>query len=95
MLFRSIDALKRMATDCEKTEVDMSKKVLKRPGVYFRFNVERGLQEVGMEEWKELGNITSKTNEYLLDHKLDLAVKEVVSQLYTPVAKLKASDLSN
>lgn len=89
-----IDALKKIATDCEETEVDMSKRFLKRPGIYFRFNVEHGLEEVGLEEWKELGNITSKTNEYLLDHKLDLIIKEAVAQLYTPTAKLKASELS-
>ncbi|KAF1988581.1 FabD/lysophospholipase-like protein [Aulographum hederae CBS 113979] len=46
-----IDALKNMATDCEETESDMSRRFLKRPGVYFRFNVEQGLEEVGMEEW--------------------------------------------
>ncbi|KAL9622655.1 MAG: hypothetical protein Q9160_002965 [Pyrenula sp. 1 TL-2023] len=90
-----IDVLKNMAVDCEETEVEMSKKFLKKPGVYFRFNVEHGLQGVGLEEWKELGNITSKTNEYLLDHKLDLVVKEAVSQLHMPTAKLKASNLGD
>jgi predicted acylesterase/phospholipase RssA len=88
-------ALKDMVTDCEDTAKAMSKKFLKRPGVYFRFNVEHGLENVGLEEWKELGNITEKTNAYLLDHELDLVVKDAVSQLHAPTAKLKACDLSN
>jgi patatin-like phospholipase/acyl hydrolase len=90
-----VDNLKKMATDCEQTDEDLSKRFLKRPGVYFRFNVEHGLENIGLEEWKELGNITAKTNEYLLGHKIDLVVKEAVSQLHAPTAKLKASDLSN
>lgn len=90
-----IGALKKMATDCEATEADMSKKFLKIPGVYFRFNVEHGLEGVGVEEWKEFSNITSKTIAYLQGNKVDVVVNEAVSQLYTPTSKLKASDLSN
>lgn len=32
---------------------------------YFRFNVEQGLQDVGLAEYKELGKIQAATDEYL------------------------------
>lgn len=90
-----VEALESLATDCEETEADMSKKFMNSPNLYFRFNVDRGLEEVGLEEWKELGNITSKTNQYLLDHRLGPVISDAVLQLHKPTSKLTATYLSN
>jgi predicted acylesterase/phospholipase RssA len=41
-----INVLKKMATDCEVTEKEVSHWFSGKPGVYFRFNVERGLEDI-------------------------------------------------
>ena len=71
-----INALKHMSTDCEDIARDIESKFSASPNLYFRFNVERGLQDVGLEEWKELGNIKAKTIQYLEER----STKEKVNQ---------------
>lgn len=41
-------------------------------GKYFRFNVNQGLQGVGLEEWKEMKTMWSKTYDYMRDIREDL-----------------------
>lgn len=36
-----------------------------KPNVYFRFNVEIGLETIGLDEWKRLGEIQGKTIDYM------------------------------
>lgn len=48
---------------------------------YFRLNVEQGLQEVGLAEYKEQGRIEAATEEYLDHTQQDARVKECVLNL--------------
>ena len=53
---------------------------------YFRFNVEQGLQEVGLAEYKEQGRIETATHQYLDDQQQIFRVRNCVANL-----KLKQS----
>jgi len=86
-------ALKNMATDCETVEGEISQRFSANPGIYFRFNVEHGLENVSLEEWEELGNIKAKTIAYLGDHRIAGSVDEAVVALCDRSPRLAASDL--
>lgn len=80
--------LKSIATETEET----AKKFIKRwRGLYdqkryFRFNVEQGLQDVGLAEYKEVGRIETATEGYLDDQERASRVRDCAVNL-----KLKTS----
>ena len=80
-----INALKEMITDCRNTAKAMDERFEATAGVYFRFNVDQGLQDTGMHEWNEMGAIVSKTNLYLdsKDKALGKAVEALTGKAAT------------
>ncbi|KAK0446048.1 acyl transferase/acyl hydrolase/lysophospholipase [Desarmillaria tabescens] len=73
-----INALQMIATDCERTAEELARDFYDMPDVYFRFNVEHGLQGVKLAQWDRLGEVASHTTQYLktaaVDQKVDRAV---------------------
>ena len=63
------DKLTEMATDTEKIASDFEEEMKSRYGteqkVYFRFNVQHGLEQVGLEEWSEMDRTKVATHDYL------------------------------
>lgn len=90
-----INVLKGMVTDCEHIEKDVSRWFSGKPGVYFRFNVEKGLEDIKLEDAKELANLKTKTIRYLDEDGTASRIAEAVSVLCNPTAKIPLSDLSN
>ena len=64
-----LDKIREMATDTEKVAREFEKEMKHKYGneqkVYFRFNVKQGLEQVGLEEWKEMERITVATQDYI------------------------------
>ncbi len=65
-----IDTLKNMVTQTKRSADDFMKShrnLTKMDGSqrYFRFNVEQGLQDVGLEEWKKANIIETATEGYM------------------------------
>ena len=67
-----------MALDTQETansfgdEIDYVSRTTKL--AYIRLNVEQGMQDIGLEEWKEFETITGATNHYLNNHKAEIEV---------------------
>ena len=63
------DKLAEMATDTEKVAREFEEEMKHRYGieqkVYFRFNVQHGLEQVGLEEWMERDRTKVATQDYL------------------------------
>ena len=76
-----VNALRKIATDCEASAQIAARRFERTPGVYFRFNVEQGLQEVRLEQWERLGEVRAHTGQYIrmadVDRKLDAAVASI------------------
>lgn len=77
------DTLVRIATETEDTA---RKFIARRRGHYdvkryFRFNVEQGLQDVGLEEYKERSKIEAATEFYLGDQAQKFQVRDCVKNL--------------
>lgn len=59
-----IMALKKMATSSSKVAARMEDRYGDN-GQYFRFNVEHGLEDVTLSDWKKASTISASTNNYL------------------------------
>ncbi|KAF8586138.1 FabD/lysophospholipase-like protein [Ramaria rubella] len=59
------------------------------PNVYIRFNVEQGLQGVGLSQWEQLHEVTTHTGQYIrnveVNQKLDIAVAAISGKQGAPV----------
>jgi predicted acylesterase/phospholipase RssA len=77
----AITVLKRLATDSEKTAEDFEKRFKNVPGVYFRLNVEQGMQGITLEEWKKLDEVTTHTIQYMQKVKVSEEVDNLVNVL--------------
>ena len=76
-----IDVLKGIATDCESTAVDLTRRFRRRDDTYFRFNVTHGAGLISLEEWKKMGEVQGHTISYLQDPSVSKAIDSVVGIL--------------
>ena len=64
-----LDKVTEMATDTEKAARDFEEEMKYKHGneqeIYFRFNVQHGLEHIGLEEWKEMDRTKVATQDYL------------------------------
>lgn len=63
-----LNALKKMATS-SKQVADRLDAQFGDDGQYFRFNVERGLEDTTLSDWKKASTISAHTQNYLREHK--------------------------
>jgi hypothetical protein len=71
-----IVSLRDIVTDVDKAAEEFSREIEDmeedvKPA-YFRFNVEQGLEEVGLEEWEHFERLVTATNTYLGTHRKDI-----------------------
>jgi len=60
-----VDAMRKIATDCEESAQDAARRFEHTPGIYFRFNVDQGLQDIGLEQWDRLDEVRAHTQQYI------------------------------
>ena len=66
-----IKAMQGMATDCERTAQEIAARFRDTQNIYFRFNVEHGLQEVGLQQWESLDKVVTHTEQYMVMVEVD------------------------
>jgi hypothetical protein len=75
----------KIATDTENAARDFANEIYHTPEgsrpAYFRFNVQRGLEGIGLEEWKHFEKLTEATKIYLdgLRENVDCCVNALLS----------------
>jgi predicted acylesterase/phospholipase RssA len=76
-----VKAIQGIATDCERSAQEVARRFRGIHNVYFRFNVEQGMQSVGLAQWEKLDEVAIHTNQYIrveeVDQRLDDAVAAV------------------
>lgn len=61
-----ISVLQNIATNCEKVSEEFETRFKDaKPKLYFRFNVQQGLQDVSLAEWEKLADVVTHTHQYL------------------------------
>ena len=81
-----IGTLKHLATETEKTEnrFRMSHEGRKWSNLYFRFNVERGLEKIGLEEHNKRPELATATRIYLDTHDTRERIASFLETVLTP-----------
>jgi len=51
------------------------------PGIYFHFNIDQGMQKVGLEQWDRLDEVRAHTREHLQMAEVDLRLEAVVAAM--------------
>ncbi|KAF8598773.1 hypothetical protein BDV93DRAFT_324215 [Ceratobasidium sp. AG-I] len=62
-----IEALDSIATDCERTNQELSRRFSRTPNIYFRFNAEQGMQDIDQSDLARLPEVRAHTQNYLKD----------------------------
>ena len=73
--------LKSIATNSEIIAEEMKKRCKNIPGIYYRLNVDRGLDSIGLEEWKRMREVTEHTKNYLKLEDVEQQVESIVEAL--------------
>ena len=76
-----VKVLASMATDSEAEASRMKARYQNCPGLYHRLNVERGLEEVSLQEWEKLADVKTRTMEYLQADDIDTDIDIIVNAL--------------
>jgi hypothetical protein len=74
-------ALADLATDTQKVAEEMSAEHARAEPVYWRLNVDRGLEDIGLEEWDHLGAVDGYTQDYLDTTEVEGKTKAIVEAL--------------
>ncbi|KAJ7824117.1 acyl transferase/acyl hydrolase/lysophospholipase [Mycena leptocephala] len=89
-----IEAIKGIATDCEKQHQLSAHHFDPVSHVYFRFNVERGMQDIQLKQWERLGDVAANTRQYLLSHPTQNQLVDAVKSLVEKTGRVFTQSLS-
>ncbi|KAJ7888011.1 hypothetical protein B0H13DRAFT_2277448 [Mycena leptocephala] len=89
-----IEAIKGIATDCEKQHQLSAHHFDPVPHVYFRFNVEQGMQDIQLNQWERLGDVAANTRQYLLSHPIQNQLSDAVKSLVEKIGRVSTQSLN-
>ncbi|CAE6457660.1 unnamed protein product [Rhizoctonia solani] len=75
---QDVVVMKDMATDSERVAEEMALRFQDASGVYFRFNVDQGMQNMKDGSWERQGEAMQHTKSYLRKSETDQKLEEVV-----------------
>ena len=67
-----------MATDTQKVAEEVQTRFKNCPGLYYRFNVDRGLEDTLLDEWNKLRDVKTCTIAYLGESSVSKSVDQLV-----------------
>jgi hypothetical protein len=76
-----IDALKDIATSSERVSNVVEARLRKFDGLLHRLNVNRGLEDIYLEEWDNLPDVKTHTSQYLGIHAVGQNIDKIVAAL--------------
>ena len=88
-----VEALKAILTDCEATHEDMQRLFANSSNLYFRLNVEQGMQGIGLSEWEKLANVEAHTAQYMKRKEVDENLASVVNAIKFPKTQVTVEQL--
>ena len=88
-----IEALRAIATDCEATHEDMSGRFANISNIYFRLNVEQGMQGIRLSEWEKMDTVEAHTMHYLRRNEMDERLTALVKTLGVSIGQIPIEQL--
>ena len=89
-----IKATVAIATDCEAIEQDVAKRFRDISDLYYRFNVEQGMQSIGLAKFDMMENVVAHTEQYIRMESVTKQLNNAVSILRGRKAIVSASQIS-
>src|ERR1700761_2988943 len=89
-----IKATLAIATDCEAIEQDVAKRFRSILEFYYRFNVEQGMQSIGLAKFDMMENVVAHTEQYIRMESVTKQLNNAVSILRGRKAIVSASQIS-
>ncbi|KAF8176817.1 hypothetical protein K438DRAFT_1681728 [Mycena galopus ATCC 62051] len=83
-----VKAIKGIAMDCEKEHQQFACDFDQVSNVYFRFNVEQGLQDIQLNQWEKLGDVAAHTRQYILSSPAKGHLADAVKSLSQKIGKV-------
>jgi hypothetical protein len=90
----AIDLLKDLAMDCETKARECENLYGNQLGLYYRFNVEHGLEKVSAADWKMLGAVKEHTKTYMENPSVGRKIDQLVDILRSRNAIITTAQLS-
>ncbi|KAI1170460.1 hypothetical protein F4777DRAFT_569179 [Nemania sp. FL0916] len=95
-----IQTTRGMITDSEMIAERVQKTFRHTKDIYFRFNVDRGMNKIALDEWKQLDAVRAHTREYMqltnatsqIDQVVKMLLKRKAYQLPPPVSPIAARE---
>ncbi|KAJ7840799.1 acyl transferase/acyl hydrolase/lysophospholipase [Mycena olivaceomarginata] len=91
----TINAIQKMATDCEKEHQSLAHHFDGVEKLYFRFNVEQGMQDIQLDQWEKLGDVVANTRQYIQSHPVVNQLADAVKSLSERAGRVLAAALSD
>ncbi|CAE6445644.1 hypothetical protein ACGC1H_003897 [Rhizoctonia solani] len=76
-----VNLFQDIATECEDTHQTVGERFLDFPNIYFRFNVDQGMQEIGIEDWARRGEILAHTGAYMRRSEVEVEIDRSVDSI--------------
>ncbi|KAF3936314.1 hypothetical protein ABW19_dt0208754 [Dactylella cylindrospora] len=81
-----LKGLKGISTDCEMVAEELEKRFKDQENFYFRFSVDRGLEDVRLNEWEKMSKVVTHAIEYSRNHTVNTKLDNAVKVLVEPTA---------
>lgn len=72
-------AMEKIATDCERTSHEIDTRFQHVPGLYFRFNVDQGLQDIEHSDFDKLSEVVAHTTSHNQKVNVDLLLDRAIA----------------
>ncbi|KZT37774.1 FabD/lysophospholipase-like protein [Sistotremastrum suecicum HHB10207 ss-3] len=88
-----LDTMRRIALDCGRNAEETARRYERTENLYYRFDVEQGMQNLGRKEWEELSSVTSHTQQYLKLSGTDTKLGSAAENLHVGKAIIATSNM--
>ncbi|KAJ7309207.1 FabD lysophospholipase-like protein, partial [Mycena albidolilacea] len=92
--FDVVKAIQEIAADCEKEHQTFAHRFNGIANLYFRFNVERGMQNIRLNQWERLGDVAANTRQYIQSQPVISQLADAVTSLSGKIGKVSATPVS-
>ncbi|KAH7326829.1 acyl transferase/acyl hydrolase/lysophospholipase [Rhizoctonia solani] len=79
---------KKIALSCEENHQAVTRRFKSWSNIYYRFNVDRGMGDIGLEEWKMLSQIETNTKTYTETIDVNASIELAVESFFTTNARM-------
>jgi hypothetical protein len=76
-----IEVMKSIAMDSERAAQEMAVRFNSVADLYFRFNVDQGLQTVELDDWEQLNEVAAHTRAYMRHPEVSRVIEKSVSAM--------------